>query len=492
VNKLWISIAATFLGLESPVFAHGVHLGSFHISNSSATQNPYAFVTPTGSNIDVDFLRNPNIAKDCPPTNLSPTINCNSLGSATLPLNVPKLKDMISGQETGSTFQPSQGLYQDVVTLQQTNNAFDFFEFLIPPEATTTFHSHRQGWELFYVLGGDPANDNNPLVPDNDSVIFNLNADVDGIFNLLDPNDPFSVAKDSEIEIQNVTVGKGSLVALPAGKIHTWSNTGDKPARVLALLTPSGIANGFQLAGAPSGTFDSLPVLHPFTDNCEPLSGGRFNCQVPEDPNDPIQTPSPREVNFYDLLAQAAIPGLFDQLGFNPIPFDPRGSTIGLCPVVYSAVGLQVAPSDTQIGTDCPSNLIPASSNPFDGATFTRSFSLLSFGQTAAPLNLAPLAANLFAISTGESYGLTSRNHELFRVLEGTVQFRLGNDPIRTAPEGTSIYIAPGNFFELLGSDNNGAQVIQFSVSTVPEGDLIWGFVAFALYLGWGEKRKLK
>ncbi|MEB3188987.1 MAG: hypothetical protein VKL42_01420 [Snowella sp.] len=145
-----VLVSACCLGMKTPAYAHGIHWGSFHVANSPS--QPYLFVTPTGSNIDTNFLTNPNIGTACAGGS-TPSLNCDSLT-----LNIPRLREEISNTETTSTFQPSQGLYQNVATLGKTGNTFDAFEFVIPPEATTTFHSHQQGWEFFYVVGGDPAN----------------------------------------------------------------------------------------------------------------------------------------------------------------------------------------------------------------------------------------------------------------------------------------------------------------------------------------------
>jgi mannose-6-phosphate isomerase-like protein (cupin superfamily) len=468
-----VVFSAFYFGIEYPAFAHGTHLipDSSPLSdpNQPPRSLPYRFVTPTGSEIITDFLRNPNIRNH-------PRIE----ELRGLNLTVPRLRDEISNEETISTFQVSQGLYQEVVRLKETGMACDLFEFLLAPEATTEFHAHLAGWELFYVVGGDPANDcrednDNDCLPDNDTVIVKFKADADGTFNVADPANPFSVIEDEEIDIQR-EVPKGSFVAVPAGKIHTWFNAGDKPVRILVLITPGGIAEGFRAVGAPAGIFKKLPALHPltippFTDNengnCSPTGNKKeVSCEVPENPE------------FYDFDRQAEQPGILELFKHITAPTtitDENGEIVGRCPVAYDSTGFRINPADDTPGDLCPSCVSetndPAcmveTNDPFSGSTFLNPFVLLTFGQTAGILTPALLNAKLFAIGEGEGYfAKKSPEHELFRVLEGKVGFFLGKE-FRLAEAGTSVFIPEGKHFGLIGTAS-GAKVIQFSVS-VPE-----------------------
>lgn len=451
--------------------------------------------------IAVDFTRNPFISAEAQKPN--PILNPASIQ----PFNKPNLYaagfdrngKMLFNQRTVSTFQPSQGLYQDIVTLEQTNNKFDVFEFLIPPEATTVFHSHTNGVEIFYVLGGETANYNNPNIPNNDDVVFELNADVDGVFNVADPNNPFSVIKDSEIEINGAKVTKGSFVAVPAGKIHTWANTGKIPARVIALIVPGGISGGFNRVGAAAGVYDPSPSVHPIlakngTSNLVPTNRTptEVNGLVPGDPN------------FYDFFQQvAAAPGVLEQLSFTNFPTTlPNAGPVVVYGVKADGSGaFQLNPSD-DAGTGGVTNpqggsaLVPDNSpgvesfinapvDPFAGSTFLNPFTVLRFGQNDGALNPSPMEVKLFSISSQEGeYSHISENHELFGVLSGQVVFEFGengNDQVhvQVASEGDYIYIKPGYHFHIWASDQlsaNSAKLIQFSAKVVNITDYVTAF----------------
>jgi mannose-6-phosphate isomerase-like protein (cupin superfamily) len=452
-----VIFSAFYFGIEYPAFAQSTHLipgfSPFSGHNPPPRRLPYRFVTPTGSEIIVDFLRNPTILRAAEWKGLT--------------LIVPRLRDEISNTETFSTFEPSKGIYQEVVTLAESGFVFDFFEFLIPPEGFAPFHTHKHGWEMFYVVGGDPANDcrednENDCLPDNDEVIFKVNADTDGIFNIADPANPYSVIEDEEIEIQ-MELTKGSFAALPAGKTFSISNVGDKPARILALLTPGGgTAKGFRTVGAPAGIFKKLPALSPLTvppvtdnenGNCSPTGNEEeVSCEVPENPE------------FYDFSKIGEpFPNLTDVFGWTPGPATIPGAR---CLVVYGSTGLKIDPSEDP-NVSCPITPVSETNDPFSGSSFLNPFVLLTFGQSAGILTPAPLNAKLFGIGEEEKYfAKKSPEHELFRVLEGSVMFLLRKE-FRLAKAGTSVFIPKGRRFGLIGTAA-GAKVIQFSVS-VPE-----------------------
>lgn len=462
--------------------------GVFDVSTSAGNAN-YVYITRNHDDVvDVDFRLNPFIGAEIEKPD--PILNPASVQ----PFQKPTL--YASGfdrdgkrtytSRTAQTFQPSQGFYQDLVTLQQTGFKFDAFEFLIPPEATTTFHSHTNGVELFYVLGGEPANDDNPGIPDNDEVIFELNADVDGVFNLADPQNPFSVVKDDEIELNGVKVTKGSFVAVPAGKIHTWANTGLIPATVIALIVPGGIADGFQTVGADGGIYDPSPPVHPIleqngTSNLIPtgVTPTEVNGVVPGDPN------------FYDFFQQVAInPGVLEQLSFTDFPtYLQDAGPVAVYGVNADGSGaFKLAPSDDAgtggvanpnggsalQGDDSPGidAITDAPVDPFSDSTFTNPFTVLRFGQNDGILNPTPIETKLFSISSEEGeYSVTSLNHELFGVLNGELIFEFGENGnserhLQIVGEGDYVYVEPGNHFHLWASDqlnSSSAQLIQFS-----------------------------
>jgi mannose-6-phosphate isomerase-like protein (cupin superfamily) len=455
---------------------------------STASGASYIYVTPDNNDlIDVDFTRNPFIGADAESDN--PSLNPDSVQKFFVPNFVATGFDdqgaRIFGEGTVATFQPSQGLYQDIVTLGQTERTFDAFEFLIPPEATTTFHTHTNGTEIFYVLGGEPANDNNPGIADNDDVVFELNADADGVFNVADPTNPFSVVKDSEIEINGVKVTKGSFVSVPAGKIHTWANTGQIPARVLTFLVPGGISEGFNTVGAPAGIFDPSPEPHPI------LEADGTNNLIPTG-NTPTEVTGlvPEDPNFYDFVQQVQTqPQALELLGFTDFPTYIEGAgpliTYGIS--ADGSGAFKIDPSDEAgvggvgnpqggsalVGDDSPGvdDAVPAPMDPFLGTTFNEPFTLLRFGQNDGPLNPTPINTKLFSINNSQSYDVTSQNHELFGVLSGEVIFEFGeeggNVTQQIASEGDYVYIEPRNHFQLQGA-LNGANLIQFSALVEP------------------------
>lgn len=44
-----------------------------------------------------------------------------------------------------------------------------------------------------------------------------------------------------QLNEQTVTAGQGAFIFVPAGAVHTFSNPGDAPARMLAIDTPGGL-----------------------------------------------------------------------------------------------------------------------------------------------------------------------------------------------------------------------------------------------------------
>ncbi len=481
---------------DLPLDAQAQYEGERTTFDQNASGASYIYVTQDNSDlIEVDFNRNPLIAAATDPDSPSydPNLNPDSIKKFFVPnfisVGFDNNGEKIYTEKTVATFQPSQGLYQDLVTLGQTDNKFDAFEFLIPPEATTAFHTHFNGTEIFYVLGGDPANDDNPNIDDNDNVVFDLNADADGVFNLADPTNPFSVLKDDEIEINDVKVTKGSFVSVPAGKVHTWSNTGSVPARVIAFIVPGGIAEGFREAGTGAGIFDPKPEVHPLTDNYEPTG------RTPTEVNGVV----PADAQFYDLLKQLqAIPDLTNKLGFAPIPtyIEGAGPVITYGVSADGSGAFKIDPSDEAgiggianpqggsalVGDDSPgaADAVSATVDPFAGSSFENPFTVLRFGQNDGILNPTPIETKLFSISAQEGeYGDISNNYELFGVLSGEVTFEFGEQDsdqhhVQLASEGDYVYIEPGNHFHLMGTES-GANLIQFSglASQSPPTDLL-------------------
>ncbi|MBD2419314.1 DUF4114 domain-containing protein [Anabaena cylindrica FACHB-243] len=454
-------------------------------ATSMTTNAPYIYVSKNLNDIiDADFLRNPFILADV--ESGSDKLNPNSLQIETpsfLATGFSQNGEVLFQEKTTATFQPSQGLYFDVVTAEQTNNKLDVFEFLIPPEATTVFHSHRQGVEFFYVLGGDPDNDDNPNVEDNDQVEFELNADLDGVFTA-DPNNPFSIQKDDEIEVNGIKLTTGSFVGLATGKIHTWSNTGKIPARIIALLTPSGIGEGFARVGAPAGLYDTSPEPHPI------LAANGTNNLVPTGVTlTQVEGLVPNDPQFYDFFKQVEVqPEVLDYLGFNAYPMTIEGvgshtlygvkadgsGAFQLSPPDEGPTGLVLGETagSAVVGDNSPTldDIVSAPLDPFLGTSYTKPFSLMRFGQNDGSFNPTPMAVNLFTVSAGQGkYSDVTDNYEVFGVLSGQLVFEFGengNSHRQEVAEGDYIYIEPNNPFDFWASDqlsSSSANLIRFS-----------------------------
>lgn len=446
---------------------------------------PYIYVSKNLKDIiDADFLRNPFILADV--KSGSDKLNPNSLQIETpsfLATGFSQNGEVLFQEKTTATFQPSQGLYFDIVTAEQTNNKLDVFEFLIPPEATTVFHSHRQGVEFFYVLGGDPDNDDNPNIENNDQVEFELNADLDGVFTA-DPTNPFIIQKDDEIEVNGVRLTKGSFVGLATGKIHTWSNTGKIPARIIALLTPSGIGEGFARVGAAAGLYDTSPEPHPI------LAANGTNNLVPTGVTlTQVEGLVPNDPEFYDFFKQVEVqPEVLDYLGFNAYPMTIEGvgshtlygvkadgsGAFQLSPPDEGPTGLVLGETagSAVVGDNSPTldDIVSAPLDPFLGTSYTKPFSLMRFGQNDGSFNPTPMAVNLFNVSVGQGkYRDVSDNYEVFGVLSGQLVFEFGengNSHRQEVSEGDYIYIEPNNSFNFWASDqlsSNSANLIRFS-----------------------------
>jgi len=70
---------------------------------------------------------------------------------------------------------------------------------------------------------------------------------------------------------QEVFAGPGDLVFKPRGQWHTFWNPGERPTRILELITPAGLEDLFRELSAPGGEFDpaTLPAL-----------AARYGCKV--------------------------------------------------------------------------------------------------------------------------------------------------------------------------------------------------------------------
>ncbi len=57
------------------------------------------------------------------------------------------------------------------------------------------------------------------------------------------------------------TTGPGAVIYLPRGEIHTFRNSGDKPARMVVIVTPAGFENFFQEVAVQSPSRTMRPPV---------------------------------------------------------------------------------------------------------------------------------------------------------------------------------------------------------------------------------------
>ncbi|MDQ4128175.1 MAG: quercetin 2,3-dioxygenase [Actinomycetota bacterium] len=113
----------------------------------------------------------------------------------------------------GKTLLVLGDLYRFVVASEETNGAFAVFETTATPGLPgPPPHIHHREDEAVYVLEGE----------------FEL-----------------------YVEGNTTTVGPGVFVSIPKGTLHTWSNAGNAPARILAMVTPGGFEDFFEEVGEP-------------------------------------------------------------------------------------------------------------------------------------------------------------------------------------------------------------------------------------------------
>jgi mannose-6-phosphate isomerase-like protein (cupin superfamily) len=92
------------------------------------------------------------------------------------------------------------------VTAEQTGGAYSLFEGIVPARGGTPPHIHHREDECFYVLEGE--------------------------FEFLSGDD-------------NVTAEGGTLIYVPRGTLHAFTNVGEGPGRLLMSQTPGGLHERF-------------------------------------------------------------------------------------------------------------------------------------------------------------------------------------------------------------------------------------------------------
>ena len=105
---------------------------------------------------------------------------------------------------------------------EDTGGAFALFEATVPPQAGPPPHVHHREDEAFYVLEGE--------------ILFHA----DG---------------------RSFTAGQGAWVTLAKGSLHHFKNTSTTPAKMLIMVTPSGLENYFLEVGREARDGDVAPVV---------------------------------------------------------------------------------------------------------------------------------------------------------------------------------------------------------------------------------------
>ena len=112
-------------------------------------------------------------------------------------------------------------LYTIKASGEETGGAFALIEARVPPGGGPPPHVHHREDEAFYVLEGE------------------LRFHVDG---------------------RDITAGAGSWVTLARGSLHHFKNVGDRPARMLIVVTPAGLERYFLEVGREAGDGDGEAV----------------------------------------------------------------------------------------------------------------------------------------------------------------------------------------------------------------------------------------
>jgi mannose-6-phosphate isomerase-like protein (cupin superfamily) len=105
-------------------------------------------------------------------------------------------------------------LYTTKAGSKDTSGAFTLVEAVTPPGSGPLPHIHHREDKTFHVLEGELE---------------------------------FLIADDNVLE-----VSAGSWLVVPKGTLHTYKNTGERPARYLGVLTPGGIEKFFEEVSVPA------------------------------------------------------------------------------------------------------------------------------------------------------------------------------------------------------------------------------------------------
>ncbi len=110
------------------------------------------------------------------------------------------------------------------LTGADTDGRVFIWEERVPPQGGPPPHRHLREDEVFYVVAGE--------------LTFFSNE---------------GAAK----------VGPGTLVQLPKGSVHTFTNTGDTEALALVMTAPAGFEHYFTAIGTPAAVGEAVPPVTP-------------------------------------------------------------------------------------------------------------------------------------------------------------------------------------------------------------------------------------
>jgi quercetin dioxygenase-like cupin family protein len=111
--------------------------------------------------------------------------------------------------------------YTIKATGEETGGAFALVEALVPPGGGPPPHIHHREDEAFYVLEGE--------------LLFHVNG-------------------------HDIAAGAGSWITLARGSLHHFQNVGNRPARMLIVVTPSGLERFFEEVGRAANDGDGETV----------------------------------------------------------------------------------------------------------------------------------------------------------------------------------------------------------------------------------------
>ncbi len=139
-------------------------------------------------------------------------------------MNTEDSKLLVEPQD-GSAFQLGGDLVVIKVRASQTGGQYALMDWLVGPKSSAVGHVHQDFEETFYLLEGE---------------------------------------LDIEVRDEAKRLGPGSLVRIPAGVRHAYTNPHDEPARMLVTNMPGGMEECFERFGIAKNPGDSLQDAPPF------------------------------------------------------------------------------------------------------------------------------------------------------------------------------------------------------------------------------------